>query len=189
MTKTTVDELPVSQLPDRYGISRSVLYTRINALKIKPEQRGNKSYVSREQLDLLDRLHNHIQQGGSTAEFLASAGLSDEQTGQTVGQSDEQTGQLALSDSAPLLLIIDALAEKLASQQMSDPLANLRAIEEAACRGWLLSSSQLASLLGLRSLSGKSFDRYGFSFTRAGRNGAEIAWRITKIQAVEGSDS
>jgi len=53
-------------------------------------------------------------------------------------------------------------------------------LERVAEKGWLLSTSQLAPLLGLRSLSGKVFERYGFSFTRVGRNGAESAWRVGK---------
>lgn len=62
----------------------------------------------------------------------------------------------------------------------ADPLANLRALQEACDRGWLLSSSQLAPLVGLKNVHGKAFERYGFKFVKAGKNGSESAWRIEK---------
>lgn len=74
MTETTVDRLSVAQLPDRYHLSRSVLYERLADLQIKPDKVGNKAYVNAQQLQCLDALHQHIQQGGTTAEFLEAIG-------------------------------------------------------------------------------------------------------------------
>ncbi len=47
----------------------------------------------------------------------------------------------------------------------------------------LLSTSDLSALLKLspRTINRQqSFERYGFTFTRAGRNGTEIAWFVNK---------
>ena len=44
------------------------------------------------------------------------------------------------------------------------------------------STSQLAPLLGLKSLHGSEFCRYGFVFTKVGRNGAESAWQVGKSE-------
>ena len=78
--------------------------------------------------------------------------------------------------------MVGVLLGALASLQPTepDPLANLELLERVAEKGWLLSTSQLAPLLGLRSLSGKALERYGFTFTRVGRNGAESAWQVEK---------
>lgn len=53
--------------------------------------------------------------------------------------------------------ILDAVASKVVeaiqlqqSQPTPDPLANLKAIEEAYKQGWQLSTGQLAPLLGLK---------------------------------------
>jgi len=186
MTETTVDSLPVAQLPDRYSIARSVLYGRLSDLKIKAEKRGNKAYVNAEQIELLDRFHAHIQAGGTTAEFLVSAGLSDRQEVGQPRQSDGQSdGQLAtVEQSAMLAVLMEAISSRypqgVASRLHPDPLANLEALEKACRHGWQLSTSQLAQLLGLKTLSGKTIQRYGFTFTRVGRNGTESAWAITK---------
>ncbi len=54
-TMTKLDRVPVAQLPDKYGIVKSVIYDRINRLGIKPTKIGNKSYVSGEQLGIEPR--------------------------------------------------------------------------------------------------------------------------------------
>ncbi len=66
---------PVSQLSDRYKLTRSVVYKRRKDLGIKTEKIGIRAYVSREQLTLLDALHEFIQGGGTTAEFIFYNGL------------------------------------------------------------------------------------------------------------------
>ena len=184
MTETTLDSLPVASLQERYGISRSVLYERINALQISSEKRGNKAYVNAEQIQLLDNLHAFLQNGGSTADFLASAGLS------TLLSGDESAlaTQSALLDAQALAALVVAIAQQVtppsaAPVAFTYPLANLEALERAAEHGWLLSTSQLAPLLGLKTLSGQEINRYGFICTRVGRNGAESAWLVSKAES------
>ncbi|MBG1269540.1 hypothetical protein [Nostoc sp. WHI] len=66
---TKLDRVPVAQLPDKYGIVKSVLYDRINRLSIKPTKIGNKSCVSGEQLDLLDQRSLGLFQSTATAQL------------------------------------------------------------------------------------------------------------------------
>jgi hypothetical protein len=47
------DRVPLSQLPSRYGIARSALYTRLKDLQIEPFKEGKKAYVSASELELL----------------------------------------------------------------------------------------------------------------------------------------
>lgn len=195
MIETILDSLPVAQLPDRYGIARSVLYIRLSDLRIKPEKRGNKAYVNADQLKLLDDAHEAIRAGISMAEFLDSRRLSDRQGGHSIRQSASAIVPLANVDPSAAILIergfanavLETLVDRLTPQ--SDPLANLELLEKACSHGWLLSTSQLASLLGLKSLNGKEVYRYGFTFTRVGKNGAESAWLITKLKNVVKSNA
>jgi hypothetical protein len=65
----------------------------------------------------------------------------------------------------------------------SDPLAPQRALEEAYQHGWQLSTSQLAQILGLspKNLGRyQSFERFGFTFTKGGRQGQQATWMVTK---------
>jgi hypothetical protein len=61
-----IDRIPLSQLPSRYSIARSALYTRLKDLNIEPIKEGRKAYIDGQQLQLLDALHQHIQKGGTT---------------------------------------------------------------------------------------------------------------------------
>jgi hypothetical protein len=184
MTETTLDSLPVASLQQRYGISRSVLYERINALQISSEKRGNKAYVNAEQIELLDNLHAFLQNGGSTADFLASAGLSTLLSG-----DDQLATQSALLDAKALAALVVAIAQQITPSPVASPvaitfpLANLEALERATTNGWLLSTSQLAPLLGLKTLTGKALTRYGFTCQRVGKNGTESAWSVSKVES------
>ena len=44
-----LDRVPISQLPSRYGIARSNLYTRLKDLGIEPEKEGKRAYVNASQ--------------------------------------------------------------------------------------------------------------------------------------------
>lgn len=62
-------------------------------------------------------------------------------------------------------------------------LDNLRELEEAYQNKWILSTSQLLSLLDLKKLpSSISFERYGFIFTNDSTQtqGQYKGWRVTK---------
>ncbi len=71
--KTEIDNFPVSQLQSRFSLGKQAVYNRLDALGIKPFKEGNRSYITADQLQLLDQLHEHINQGGTMAEFKKSA--------------------------------------------------------------------------------------------------------------------
>jgi len=83
--------------------------------------------------------------------------------------------------------LVPAIVRQLPSSLLiaPDPVAYLRALEEAYRNGWLLSTSELAALLKLSRATvrgyGEQFDDAGFVFTRAGtRKRGEVAWEIGK---------
>ena len=192
---TEIDRLPLSQLPGRYGIARSALYTRLKDLQIEPIKEGKKAYIDAPSLQLLDELHEHIQQGGTTNEFLKqtaskSTGQSrtDDRTQQESLIVQDSPGQITLQPSG-LVSLVEAIVKRLLPKTGSR-LSYLRELEEACEKGWLLSTSELADLLGLSAKTlaayGQHFEDAGFVFTRAGtRKGGEIAWAIDKGYEVE----
>ncbi|MFN6568251.1 MarR family transcriptional regulator [Dendronalium sp. ChiSLP03b] len=198
---TKLDRVPVAQLPDQYGIVKSVLYDRINRLGIKPTKIGNKSYISGEQLELLDQLDAHMKAGGSMADFadqyashgggqyehldsqFDDASQSDGQLTVT-GLTASQVGQLPQLIEGLVTRLIPAIVRQLPALA-PDPVAHLRALEEAYKNGWLLSTRELATLLKLSRATvrgyGTKFEDAGFVFTRAGqRKGGEVAWSVGK---------
>lgn len=66
----SIDLVPLSQLPSRYGIARSNLYNRIKELKIESVKHGRKAFVTEAHLELLDGLHAHLERGGTIFGFI-----------------------------------------------------------------------------------------------------------------------
>lgn len=190
MTNGELDRLPVSQLPARYDLARSAVYTRMGALGIQPQKVGNRSYVNSQQIGMLDELHKFINSGGTTAEFIDRMGIP--QSGNSGQSSDSSSGQSAgLSVSPPDIVgLVRAIMAEMSSRFQPpspepDPLAYYRALEEVAQKGWQLKTSEVAYLLDLPPTEIESFDyqfyEAGFVFTRAGyRSGGEVAWRVSK---------
>lgn len=199
---TQIDSLTIKDFESRYGVARSNIYNRIKGLTDKgyhmePEKQGGKSVFNADQIGLMDALDSHLKTSGTIADF----GASDRPTGQIEPSYRTQDTQAKLkpADPAPATFGMGAMIEAIASKVVSildlrqseqptpqippsaaDPLANLKALQEACDRGWLLSSSQLAPLIGLKNLHGKKLERYGFKFVKTGKNGAESAWKVEK---------
>lgn len=73
------DRLSVSQLQDRYNISRAIVYTRLDTARITPLKDGNHTYVTAEQLKVLDEMHNRVVQGRKLYEGSHSKGPAEDQ--------------------------------------------------------------------------------------------------------------
>lgn len=207
-----IDRIALSGLQSRYGIGRTAVYTRIQALQIEPLRKGNKGFVTSEQLQLLDELHELLELGHSISEALEKMGrqttqeFDPEQSSTKSPLSSklftEQYSEQRLvkgEESSALVVTLVALMQEVTRtqeqilaqqrqmtdfyQSTSDPLAPQRALEEAYQHGWQLSTSQLAQILGLspKNLGRyQSFERFGFAFTKCGRQGQQVTWRITK---------
>lgn len=64
--------------------------------------------------------------------------------------------------------------------------SSINALEKAYEKKWILSTARLASLLNLTSktlIGHKSFENYGFTFTRSRQVGSEIGWRVGKVDS------
>lgn len=190
--KIEIDRFPVSELRDRYQIGRTALYERMNTLSIKPTKQGTKSYLSGEQLRRMDDLELHLKSGGGLSDFVQPV----QQT------SGEQTEQLSLPvsqaispvQSSALASMIDGIVQSVFTRIAPQPaqagmrLSHLRELEEAYEKKWILSTSELADLLGLSVTTvrgyGDQFEEAGFIFTRAGtRSRGEVAWQVGKVDS------
>jgi DNA-binding Lrp family transcriptional regulator len=183
-----IDLIPISQLPSRYGIARSNLYNRFKDLQIEPLKQGKKAFVNASQLQLLDQLHAHLQQGGITSEFIKQQGLVASYTGtmetSTLSPVQHRSEPMVVIQPTALVSVLEAVVKRLLPSSKSK-LSYLRELEEAYQNGWLLSTSEVADLLGLSPSTitgyGQEFSDAGFIFTRVGiRKGGEIAWAIDK---------
>lgn len=197
MSNGEIDRLPVNQLTERYGLVRSAVYTRMDALGIKPERIGNKSYVNADQIRLLDELHEFIQRGGTTAEFqerygLPRTGSSNSSNSSSSLSSEQSSGLSAIQPD--IIELITRIAAEIASRFQPSPVASnplayfemayFEVLERAAQGGWLLKNSEVGRLLDIApselQLYSDSFSEAGFTFTKAGYRKGEVAWRVSK---------
>ncbi len=196
-----VDLIPLSQLPNRYGIARSNLYNRLKDLKIEPTKQGRKAFVNEKELKLLDELHAHLTEGGVTSDFikqqdnqfhqLVTDSNSEVEPNHPVSVENQNEPTITLQPTA-LISVVEAVVKRFMPTSTSG-LTYLRELESAYSHGWLLSTSEVANLLGLAQKTitsyGQEFSDAGFVFTRVGmRKRGEIAWAIDK-QSSDWSES
>jgi hypothetical protein len=171
-TMNEINKLPVKDLPSRYNIRRTALYTRFTAANITPEKDGTRSYISKEELEELDRLDAHIRTGGKLEEFKP-----------TLQQNNETIVHLTPAVDRPdnfteSLQLVEAIARHF--QQQREPLQHYTALERAIANSWLLSTAEVRSLIGVKP-SGDRFQHGSFVFVKSGKIGAQSAWRVAKI--------
>lgn len=189
----TIDLVPLTQLPTRYGIARSNLYNRIKELKIETVKQGRKAFVTAAQLELLDELDAHLGRGGTIIGFLqilkkkgyqlSTVSTIDASVSSLAEKTNHSESIIVLNPSA-LVTTIETVVKRLIPQS-NNRLNYLKELESAYSNGWLLSTSEVSDLLGLSPKTiasyGQEFHDAGFTFTRAGtRKGGEIAWSIDK---------
>lgn len=181
-----IDPFPVAALQDRYRLGKQAVYNRIDALQIQTFKEGNKSYITANDVERLDQLHDHISSGGKMDDFKSPrtelttrpVDRLDTSTSRPVDTLDTPTGQV--NTLLEVVALVEAIARHL---QPADPLQHLKALEEAAAAGWLLSSVEVEGLIGYKPRVKKGeqqFTRGSFSFVRSGKIGNQSAWKVVK---------
>ncbi|EKU97094.1 hypothetical protein Lepto7375DRAFT_0964 [Leptolyngbya sp. PCC 7375] len=171
-----LDEIPVASLPDRYGVHRSQVYTRMDALKKRdrnliPTKRGKRSFITRQMLEYLDGMAALIQQGQTTQE------AADQVLRQLPTRRADSPVDMRQVQSSEL-----AIAAQNTAFDFEQLLSKLRGLQELADQNWWLSSSQLAQVLELETLPpGEKLEFHGFRFSKAGTHGTETAWKVEKL--------
>ncbi|ARV62849.1 hypothetical protein BZZ01_04585 [Nostocales cyanobacterium HT-58-2] len=165
-----IDPFPIAALQDRYGLSSlQSVYDRLNGIKIKPVIRGK---ISSDQLEILDRLDAHLKAGGTIGDFHHGKLERVEKT--------ESTETIVQFDTINWL---SGMVEKLALARSADsPLAAYRELSEAAQQGWILPTSIVAELIGIKP-RGDRFVRGNFVFLRVGKVGKERGWIVQASQS------
>lgn len=163
-----IDRFPVGQLAQRYGLGKTAIYDRLAFLAIAPFRDGRLSYISGEDLDQLDNLHNHLAGGGTL---------------ETFGSPPRPAGELS-GERPPDNQLAQMLAAIATSLQRRSPLDNYRDLDEAARQNWLLTSSQVEDLIGAKPTpkpGQNHYDRACWRFQKAGKIGKESAWVVRRL--------
>jgi len=164
-----METYPISELQQRYGLtSRQSVYDRMKALAIEPVARGK---LSSDQLDKLDKLDKHLKSGGTLSDFESSHT-------EIMPAAIEPAAAAVKVDRDDFLELIERVAA--AVKPAAEPLQHYVALERAIASGWLLSTSEVRSLISTKP-HGDRFQHGSFVFVKSGKIGAQSAWRVAKI--------
>ena len=173
--ESEIDRFPVKNLMERYNITRSVLYNRLKGLGIVPTKFGRQSYVTGEELALLDQLHDYIQAGGYITGFIKDYKMEEEteslpfeqkveRNGSNATATQKQNGnQLAMQETvieSPEVLeriietTVSSTVKAMSSTQAialrasnEDTLEDLETLQRIADKGWLIPTRRLAEII------------------------------------------
>jgi hypothetical protein len=151
-------------------------------LGIKPERQGNLRYLSSDQLKLGQQLHEHITSGKPMESFPRP----DQPEGGLVARRVAGSGLVAGQvDQASALAA--ALAQLMPAAPAVDPLLRARGLAEAADSGLVLTTGDLAQLLGQGVTSWRDCHQaYGYRFNRH-KQGVQVLWTVARALALSTS--
>jgi hypothetical protein len=197
-----IDRYPVKSLMERYNITRSVLYNRFKGLGIVPKKFGRQSYVTGEELVLLDRLHEYVQAGGYITGFIRNYQIDDSTESLPSEQEVERNGnkrvatptrngnnlatqQQILESPEVLEKVIETTVSstvKAIRASNQDSLEDLETLQRIADKGWLIPTKRLAQIINRApsTLARKPEVQYcGFRLVRAQQEGNQSLWKVT----------
>jgi hypothetical protein len=172
-----INKLPIKDLPNRYNIRRTALYTRFAAANITPEKDGTRAYISKEELAELDRLDSHIKTGGKLEDFQP---IRDQSLVISQQSAVNEVAPRSADNFTETLQLVEVIARHF---QQRDPLQHYAELERAIANSWLLSTAEVRSLISTKP-HGERFQHGSFVFIKSGKIGAQAAWKVLKV--VEG---
>ena len=89
----------ISDLLTRYKITKPALYTRFKGLGISTFKVGRKAYVTSEDVELLDKLDQHIYNNGTIANFVHDNEAASELSTSSSEELTENTEPIPVNDS------------------------------------------------------------------------------------------
>ena len=178
-------ELTTRQAAERYGCENnySTFHNRVVKLGIKPERRGRQSFLSQEQIQLLDRLDEHLRTGGTFGNFIIEEGA-------TIPMPKNSSSmELVASNSHSIVstgsigdMEIVAALQAVASANY-DVLTPQKRLKEAAEDGFVLTTEQVSRIVGLSHSTVSSWKtgtrKLGFLFHKE-HEGSSVVWKVSR---------
>lgn len=184
---SNIDRMRTRQVAERYGIEYNSLHNRMNKLGIKPTKEGRESFLSGDDIALLDRLNEHLSISGNTfANFILEEGAvipltRDEVKDTRIELARTSNASIAGIGTSELVDILNLFA-----RQNYDVLTPQKKLLEAANHQFLLTTEQVSMILNLSRSTISSWEsgttKLGFTFTKV-KEGVSVLWRVEKSDA------
>lgn len=179
--------MKIKELQERYGLkTRQSIYDWIKAAKLElaKDERGH-SYATPEQIETLDQLSEHLKAGGTLSSFTPVSTPKIYTPTDTIIDTHDPSTVYQIVDTVNSaedtpMVVLERLVGAIASNiQPRSPLWFHEELEKAADLGWVLSSSDVEALIGVKP-KGNTYQRGGWEFVRAGKIGNQGAWKVKK---------
>ncbi len=182
--------LTIKELLERYNLrQRQSIYNWCKGAKIElKKDESGRAYATPSQIALLDQLAEHMKKPGATLSNFIPVSKTKIDTSLDIlvdNKIDDYKSESYPQQIDTYLLgeitsrIGIAIANHLSS---SSPLRHNRELEEAAEKGWLLTTTEVKSLIGVKPHTAKgeiTYKRGCWVFSKAGRMGNLTAWRVS----------
>jgi hypothetical protein len=171
------------------------VYDRLNAIKAEVLKEGNRSYVTENAVTTLDQLQEHLKLGGSIKTFTPTVETTVHPETDSVNSNPDNLTVNSEIDSVSssldtnpeyiqlelFQLTLETAVERVIEKiKPSNPIGHWEKLDQAAERGYILSSKEVAELLGTKP-KGKEWTRGAFKFIRFGKIGNQAGWQVTRI--------
>lgn len=178
-------ELTTRQAAERYGCENnySTFHNRMVKLGIKPERRGRQSFLSQEQIQLLDRLDEHLRTGGTFGNFIIEEGATipmpkNSSSMELVASNSHSIVSTGSIGDMEIVAAIQAVANA-----NYDILTPQKRLKEAAEDGFVLTTDQVSRIIGLSHSTVSSWKtgtrKLGFHFHKE-HEGSSVVWRVSR---------
>ncbi len=191
----------VKELCDRYSLSsRKSLYSRLEAAGVKlPKDDDGKAYATEQIIQKLDDLDKHIKNGGTLKNYTPVTSVTthleatdnEDYLDSVVDKTQLTTQSTTQMSREELLEIIEVLGTAIARQLKPDPIAYNASLEKAQANNWILSTSEVQQLIGVKPSCKKGknvFIRGCWTFIKTGKMGSQTGWRVSKVIEGEGRE-
>ena len=177
-------ELTTRQAAERYGCDNySTFHNRMVKLGIKPERRGRQSFLSQQQIQLLDRLDEHLRTGGTFGNFIIEEGATVPMPKNTSSMELVASNSHSIVSTGSIgdMEIVAALQS--VANANYDVLTPQKRLKEAAEDGFVLTTEQVSRIVGLSHSTVSSWKtgtrKLGFHFHKE-HEGASVVWRVSR---------
>lgn len=177
-------ELTTRQAAERYGCDNySTFHNRMVKLGIKPERRGRQSFLSQQQIQLLDRLDEHLRSGGTFGNFIIEEGATVPMPKNTSSMELVASNSHSIVSTGSIGDMEIVAALQAVANANYDILTPQKRLKEAAEDGFVLTTEQVSRIVGLSHSTVSSWKtgtrKLGFHFHKE-HEGASVVWRVSR---------
>jgi hypothetical protein len=176
----------INDLCEKYDVTRSTLYSWINAGNVATIKEGIKTVVPDEELHKIEDVRDWLGKNNPLKNYVpttSTSAIDITSFADTADLADAPTKIVPAPDPLQLSLFVDLVADKISSN-FGSPLKHWDELERAAQNNYIISSKEITVLLSVRP-HGKIWERGAFRFTHCGKIGNQKAWMVSKINGTK----